>query len=143
VRVLRRDVEIEASADRVWRVLTDFPAYPEWNPFITRIEGEPQVGARLEVRIEPPGGRAMTLRPRVVEAEPGSEFRWLGRFLAPGIFDGEHSFRIEPLSEGRVRLVQEESFRGALVGLVGGVLAKTERGFDAMNQALKARAEQA
>ena len=76
-------------------------------------------------------------------AEPGRELRWLGRLLAPGIFDGEHSFRIEPLAQGRLRFVQEESFRGLLVGLTGGTLAKTESGFEQMNQALKARAEQA
>ena len=76
-------------------------------------------------------------------AEPGRELRWLGRPLVPGVFDGEHRFLIERLGEGRVRFVQEESFRGLLVALTGGTLAKTESGFEQMNQALKARAEQA
>jgi hypothetical protein len=93
------------------------------------------------VRIEPPGGRGMTFRPTVLTVEPNRELRWLGRLLLPGLFDGEHSFRLEPLATGRVRLVQAERFTGLLVPILGGMLGNTERGFQAMNQALKERAE--
>jgi len=41
------EIEIQATADRVWQVLTDFARYPEWNPFIRRISGEPKEGTRL------------------------------------------------------------------------------------------------
>ena len=80
----------------MWRILTDFDAYPEWNPFIKSVRGRPEASTKLEVRIEPPGGRSMTFKPTVLEAEPERELRWLGRVLLPGIFDGEHSLRIEP-----------------------------------------------
>ena len=143
VRELRREIEIDAPPERVWAVVTDFGAYPAWNPFIRRISGELREGARLEVRIEPPGARAMTFKPTVRSVEANGELRWLGRLLLPGVFDGEHSLRIEPLDGGRSRFVQSERFSGLLVGLVKGTLAKTEGGFEQMNTALKARAEQA
>jgi hypothetical protein len=141
VRELRREIEIDAPAERVWAVVTDFAAYPEWNPFIRRISGELREGTRLEVRIEPPGGRAMTFKPTVRVVETNRELCLLGRLLLPGIFDGEHSLRIEPLDDGRSRFVQSERFTGLLVGLVKGTLAKTETGFEQMNTALKARVE--
>jgi hypothetical protein len=56
-------------------VLTDFAAFPRWNPFIRRADGDLRAGARLSVRIELPGGRGMTLEPlgparaRVVHGE--------------------------------------------------------------------------
>ena len=53
---IQREIEIAATPEHVWDVLTDFASYPEWNPFIRSIAGEPRAGARLEVRIEPPGG---------------------------------------------------------------------------------------
>ncbi len=143
MRELRREVEIDAPPERVWAVVTDFAAYPEWNPFIRSISGEIHEGAKLEVRIEPPGARAMTFRPTVRTVETSRELRWLGRLLLPGVFDGEHSLRVEPLNGGRSRFVQSESFRGLLVGLFKGTLAKTETGFEQMNTALKARVEQA
>ena len=138
---LRREIELEAPPERVWAVITDFAAYPEWNPFIRRISGELRSGARLEVRIEPPGGRAMTFKPTVRAVEPNRELRWLGRLLFRGVFDGEHSLRVEPLEGGRSRFVQSESFSGLLVGLVKSRLGKTEAGFEQMNAALKARVE--
>ena len=142
MRELRREIEVEAPPGRVWAVVIDFAAYPDWNPFIRRISGELLEGARLEVRIEPPGARATTFRPTVCAVEANRELRWLGRLLVPGIFDGEHSLRIEPLDGGRSRFVQSERFSGVLVGLVKGTLAKTEAGFEQMNTALKARVEQ-
>jgi hypothetical protein len=141
MRELTSSVVIDASPARVWEILTDFASYPEWNPFITSAAGEPERGATLQIRIEPPGGRAMSFRPRVLEAEPERELRWLGRLFLPALFDGEHSFRIEPIAERRVRFVQSERFDGVLVPLFGGTLEKTQRGFEAMNEALKRRAE--
>ena len=142
MRELRREIEVEAPPGRVWAVVIDFAAYPDWNPFIRRISGELLEGARLEVRIEPPEARATTFRPTVRAVEANRELRWLGRLPVPGIFDGEHSLRIEPLDGGRSRFVQSERFSGVLVGLVKGTLAKTEAGFEQMNTALKARVEQ-
>lgn len=141
---LRTHVDIQASPERVWQVLTDFAAYPQWNPFLVRASGEPVQGKRLTIRMQPVGGRAMTFRPTVREATPPRRLRWLGHLLLPGIFDGEHSFTIEPLADGGVRLVQEERFRGVLVPLIAKSLDRhTLPAFEQMNQAIKQRAEQA
>ena len=140
--LLRTEIDINASGERVWRVLTDFGAYGEWNPFITSISGEVRRGARLKVRVHPPGGRGMTFRPTVLAADRNRELRWVGRLLFPGIFDGEHAFLITPLENGGVRLRQQETFRGLLVPLLRRLLdGQTRAGFEAMNRALKERAE--
>jgi hypothetical protein len=139
---LRTEIDIAASAARVWDVLTDFAAYPEWNPFIRRIEGILAPRCRLLVRIQPPGGRAMTFRPTVLRVEPERELAWRGRTLVPGLFDGEHHFRLEPRGGDSVRFVHGENFSGALVPLLRRTLETTTRqGFEAMNAALKTRAE--
>ncbi len=144
MKELRSEIEIQASAERVWQVLTDFASFPQWNPFMRRASGEVKAGARLEVRIQPSGARGMTFKPTVLKAEPNRELRWLGHLLIPGLFDGEHILSIEPLAANRVRFVQREVFTGLLVPLFArGLDTGTRRGFEEMNQALKARAEQA
>ena len=142
MKELHTEIEIDAPAERVWHLLTDFASYPSWNPFIRSIGGRPIPGERLEVRLEPPGGRGMTFKPEVLEAEPEHALRWLGRLLVPGLFDGEHSFLIQSLDEDRVRFVQREAFKGLLVPLFARSLDNsTLRGFEEMNLALKERAE--
>jgi hypothetical protein len=143
-RQLRAEVEVEASPERVWEVLTDFAAYRHWNPFIVEGAGQAVPGGRLELRMRLPGRRPMTFRPEVLEAEPARRLRWLGRVLVPGLFDGEHSFTLEPAGPGRVRVVQREEFRGLAARPILAVIGPpTLAGFQKMNQALKARVEQA
>jgi hypothetical protein len=140
---LRAQIDIQATPERVWQVLTDFGAYPQWNPFMTRADGTPHPGQRLRIRLQPVGGRAVTFRPTVLEATPAVRLRWLGHLLVPGIFDGEHRFTIQPLGDGQVRLVQQEDFRGLLVPLLARSLDRRYLpAFQQLNQALKRRAEQ-
>jgi hypothetical protein len=141
MKELHSEIEIAASPERVWDILVDFAAYPRWNPFIRHISGELKVGERLEVRLEPPDSRGITLRPTVLSAEPNRQLRWLGHLLVTGLFDGEHTLATEPLDENRVRFVQHEVFKGVLVPLVARSLANTLRGFEEMNGALKEQAE--
>jgi hypothetical protein len=139
---LKTMIEINVSADIVWKELTDFDHYSDWNPFIRSIRGKAKQGEQLEVFIQPPGGSEMIFRPVILALQPERELRWIGRFMLPGIFDGEHWFQIEPIGEGRIRLSQCEIFSGLLVPLLWWKLkAQTRQGFEQMNQALKNRVE--
>jgi len=143
MKELRSEIEIQASDERVWQLLTDFPRFPHWNPFLRRASGELKPGARLEVFMQPSGARGMTFQPTIVKVDPKCELRWLGHLFIPGLFDGEHIFTIEPLEANRVRFVQRERFTGILVPLLAHMLeTDTRRGFEEMNQALKVQAEQ-
>ena len=136
---IETEIIIPASADAVWKVLTDFESYPQWNPFIKSIKGEPKVGSTLATTIVSKGDNTQSFKPRVLKAEPGVEFRWLGRLFVPGLFDGEHFFQIEPISENEVRFIHGENFRGVLVGaIMSSIREDVKAGFNAMNEALKA-----
>lgn len=138
---IENEVVINASASRVWQVLTDFEAYPEWNPFIRQLTGVVGVGEQLTVQMQT-DNHTMTFQPTILVVEPERELRWLGRLYIPGIFDGEHTFKIEPLSENKVRFIQQEKFRGLIVPFSGSLLESTKNSFFEMNQALKKHAEQ-
>ena len=68
--------------------------------------------------IQPSGGKGMRFRPTVLMNEPNRELRWKGKFLFPGLFDGEHFFRIGITPDGAVLFQQGEVFSGLLVALV-------------------------
>ena len=143
MKQLDNELEINASAERVWQLLTDFASFPQWNPFIQHVSGELKRGAQLEVTLQPSGTHATTIRPIVLKTEPNREFRWIGRWLIPGLLDDEHIFTIEPLDAGRVRFKQREIFTGLFASFHGrGRNTDTRRGFREMGKALKLRAEQ-
>jgi hypothetical protein len=142
VREFRTQITIHASADRVWEVLTDFAAYPSWNPFIRAISGNAVLGGKLVIKLQGFGTSTMRFSPRVLTVRKPQELRWLGRLGIPGLFDGEHSFTIAPADPGSVLFTQAETFRGILVPLVWRRLERgTKPMFGRMNEALRARSE--
>jgi hypothetical protein len=138
---LRTSVDIDAPPSVVWDVLVDLEAWADWNPFIVSSSGSVAVGEQLTNRMEPPGGKGMTFKPRVTEVVDQQVFEWLGRLGLPGIFDGRHRFELSEQG-GQTRLEHTEAFSGLLVPFMRGSLdGQTLPGFEAMNAALKARAE--
>jgi hypothetical protein len=143
MKELDNEVEILASAERVWQLLTDFASFPSWNPFLQQVRGEATAGKQLEVTVQPTRAHATTSRPTVLMAEPNRELRWREQLLIPGLLDIEHSFTLLPLDAGRVRFTQRQIHTGLFSSLPASRrYADLRRGFRAMNQALKQLAEQ-
>jgi len=140
MKTITTAIDIPATLEQVWATLVDTAAYPAWNPFITQLSGELATGEQLQVRIAPPGGRAMTFRPTVTQVEVGRRLEWLGSLGVKGVFDGRHTFTLESLGDRGTRLTQSEEFSGLLVPFVGTMLARTRAGFEAMNDGLRGRA---
>lgn len=141
MREIQTEIEIDAAPEEVWRVLTDFAAYPEWNPFVKEVRGEPRVGGRLDIFVQVPEGRGMKFRPRVLAYDAARELRWIGSLPLPGLFNGEHIFRLEPSGAGRTRFLHGERFTGLMIPFMGTMLIKVRRGYELMNEALKKRVE--
>lgn len=142
MRELSTEIEINAPCEKVWSTLTDFENYPQWNPFVRTISGDIAVGSSLAVYIKPEGGMGAKLAPIVVSADTNRTFAWKGKFGISGIFDGHHQFILQPQANGTTRFIHREEFNGFLVPILWPMLEKnTRRGFEDMNQALKAKVE--
>ena len=141
MQTLDASTDIDASAEQVWRVIIDLAGYAQWNPFIVRAAGEVATGSRLRLTIKAPGHRAITFRPRVLQVTPGRSFTWLGRTLLPGLFDGRHTLSVNPLERGGSRFRTHEEVTGVLLPVLSGVMRDSQRGFELLAAAVKARAE--
>ena len=138
---LRTEVEIAAPLSHVYRVLTDFGSYPEWNPFLTAVSGTLAVGQKLSVELSLPEGKTYLLEPQVTRVTENSELRWSGRFVSSALLEAEHFFLLTERAEGRTRVVHGQNFSGFLLRFAGNSLTLAARGSVYMDQALKKRAE--
>ena len=134
------DVLINRPPSDVWKIVSNSAAYHDWNPFITRVDGDFKEGATIHITLGT-GPDSMVFVPTVLLVRPGQDLCWRGSVWIRGIFDGTHCIHLSSVTEG-TRLEQTESFSGLLVGrLTEDVIEETQRNFQAMDDAVKQRAE--
>ena len=98
-------LEMAASPDEVWTVMTDFRRWPEWNPQIreAKLEGPLAPGTSFRWRSAPG-----TITSVLLAVDKPSEFGWRGKTFG---IHAVHVWRIEPAGTG-ARVTTEESWRG-------------------------------
>ena len=137
-------VEIDAPASLVWDVLLDVGGYPEWNPYTVRVDSTCRLGDPVDLYLPDPlqPGELMHQREWVCLVEPPHRFAY--EMLPTPALD-VHARRdqyVEAAGPQASRYWTTDVFTGPLADLVmehSGAWVKA--GFDAVAQALKARAE--
>lgn len=150
--------EIDAPIELVWSVMLDFRAYPQWNPFIRRIDGivgAPEVGQSMILEVHFRGGSKVRSPERISRIEPpvpdasvpgAGELRratlvysFQGPLSRLYLVRGSRFQHLEQRPGGPTVYRTEEEFHGLLRRFVP--LAAVQDGFARHAQALKARAE--
>ncbi len=131
--------EIDASAERVWEVLTRASDYPEWDPYCIRIEGAILPGAKIKAFTTLAPDRAFPVE--ITTFKAGKLMVWSGG-MPLGLFKGERFFEITPRGEG-VTFKVREVFTGPLLPLFRKSLPDMNEPFAAFVKGLKERAESA
>ncbi len=141
-RHVETEIEIAASPDVVHSVLRDGERYPEWNPYLERIDGTIAAGEEIVAHGRLANGDAMPMPVRVLEDGPAG-MRWEGGAPDRRQFRGDHRFDLEALPDGRTRLRHHEVFTGTLVPDLLGPEgeAAIRANFERMNEALRVRCE--
>ncbi len=67
------------------------------------------------------------LKPGILCCDAGREFRWNGKLVLPGVFDGEHYFQLAADGAGSTVFTHGERFTGLLVPLLRGTLERDIR----------------
>jgi hypothetical protein len=142
LKTIETNIVIDSTPQKVWNILTNFKEYELWNPFMTKVVGDANLGSKIEVNIKTMNGKKRTYYPIITKCETNSELRWKGKSILPGVFDGERIFILERSVDEKVSLSHKEIFSGLGVKFVGNKLdEKLRDSFVRMNEALKIRAE--
>lgn len=134
-------VTIEAPVETVWRVLTDFDRYGEWNPFTPSVKAKLEIGAQVDMRVRM-GPYRLPQTEIICAIEPPTFLAWRTVIGASWLLSAVRSQRLDDLGDETCRYTTSDEFRGLLMPLVilctGGFV---RRGFNAVARALKRRAE--
>ncbi|GAB2710416.1 SRPBCC family protein [Nocardia thraciensis] len=141
--VIDDSVDIDAPAEVVWKVLTDFPAYGEWNPFVPGCRTTLEPGAPIDMRVRLVGPRPKAQREWIRSHTPGAEFSYAMRPVPLGALHSLRSHTLTPLDAGRCRYTSHFEIAGWLQPVVTGLLGSAlRRGFGDMTAAVQQRAQQ-
>ncbi|HJR85054.1 MAG TPA: SRPBCC domain-containing protein [Nitrososphaeraceae archaeon] len=142
MKTIETNIVIDSTPQKVWNILTNFKEYELWNPFMTKVVGDANLGSKIEVNIKTMNGKKRTYYPIITKCEINNELRWKGKSILPGVFDGERIFILERSDDHKVSFSHQEIFSGLGVKFVGNKLDENLReSFVRMNEALKIRAE--
>lgn len=110
-------IEINASREKVFKVLMDFESYPKWNPVILKMSGSARVGSKLNMTLKLINHAASEINPKVLKVEMDREIRFFAGILDGVVFKGEHYFSLEDTRTGCL-LTHGEEFSGILTPLM-------------------------
>jgi hypothetical protein len=139
--------DLNASPEAVWKVITDFERFPDWNPLHRRIEleGPFEPGTTIGISLQMDSFKSKHKAKLVVVDEGRREFGWVAQAgLVPGLVVVRRTFRVDARDGGGSRLVQDEVDSGLAVPLLfaGGLFErKIRRGYDRLVDAIERRAE--
>lgn len=128
---------IHAPADKIWALLTDAAAYPRWNPTVTKIDGDIELGKKITVHATISPGRAFPVK--VETLEPSERMVWAGG-MPLGLFRGARTFTLTPRGDG-VEFAMREEFTGLMAGLITRSIPDLTPAFEEFAAALKKAAE--
>lgn len=130
------EIDIRATPDIVWRLLTDAKGFPRWNSTVTAIDGEIREGKRLTLHVP---GTKQTFAPKVSGVVPLQRMTWSNGFNP--VFKGVRAFLLEPGAGGATRFVMREHFSGLVFALTKRMLPDFRPIFEAYATDLKREAE--
>ena len=139
--VIEKTLEIKAPPEVVWEVLTDFPKYGEWNPFVVECRSTLTPGEAMDMKVKLIGPAQRQVE-WMVETVPGKRFEYQMKPFPLGALRSRRSHDLEATTAG-TRYRSYFRLEGWMMPLVRALFGKPiETGMRGMWEALQRRAEQ-
>jgi uncharacterized protein YndB with AHSA1/START domain len=131
-------ISIQASAERVWAILTDLARWPQWNSTVDRVSGDVALGNRVTVWVKISPARAFPVR--VTEFAPPQRMVWAGG-MPLGLFVGTRTYELATAGPLSTVFRMSEQYAGPLASLIVKSIPDLQPAFDEFAQCLKREAE--
>jgi hypothetical protein len=133
---IKASIIINASPEKVWKVLTDFDNLKKWSSSFQGLQGKFEENGNIEIVFKSPFGGESQMNKKLFRFEEGKSFGWTGVFLL-GMSD-YHTHILRALSDGRTEFTQTDGLNGGASFLLGKLLEKQmQKEYEVFNQELK------
>jgi len=133
---------VQAPAEIVWEVISDFASWKDWNPVHPRMEGEMRIGTTLRFDLVlAETASAVAVEAVVQDWVPYEQLHWRTKRLN-GFVTAIRYLEIEKMSDSGSTFSNGELFMGPLVRFVPrDERRRLKAAFTRMGEAVRARAE--
>ena len=134
-------IGVQAPAEIVWEVVSDFSTWHEWNPLYRKAEGQMKIGTALTLEQHLPDQPAQVIAPIVQDWVPYEQLHWRSSRMG-GFVTAIRYLEIENMGPENATFSNGELFMGLLLRFV----SREERrrlkaAFAAMGEAVRDRSE--
>lgn len=129
---------ISAAPDEIWALLTNAPAYPDWNPSVVGIEGTIAPGEAIKLTSTFNPKRPFSLE--VTEFEEPKRMVWEGG-MPLGLFTGVRTFTLTPQADESTEFSMVEVYSGLMEPLISKSIPDLTDSFEQFADGLKSAAE--
>jgi hypothetical protein len=140
-RAVEHRIGVQAPAEVVWEVVSDFEGWAQWNPLYRKAEGVMKVGSTLVLEQHLPGQPPTVIQPIVQDWVPYEQLHWRSSRLG-GFVTAIRYLEIESMGPANATFSNGELFMGLLLRFVGrDERRRLKAAFTQMGEAVRDRAE--
>jgi uncharacterized protein YndB with AHSA1/START domain len=128
---------IKAAPAKIWPLLTDIDAWPDWDSGVSNVDGRLAVGEKLTIRVQANSSRAFPVRVTELDAPNRMVFRGGMPF---GLFTGQRTYTLG-FEDSDTRFTMREEYTGPLAGMIFRSIPDLRPSFQRFADGLKKQAE--
>ncbi len=144
MQTVSTEIDIQASPEKVWSILTDIDKWHKWSPTINASSGDAAVGSTVTITMmsKEAGKDGPKYNPTFLRLDEPNTFHWRAHMMAGFIFTNDKIIELEKTDTG-TKLTHKETFKGLMAAMMKGQMDKgVPPMLNMMNEALKELAEQ-
>jgi len=131
-------INIKASPDKVWALMTNVSDFPRWNSTIKSMDGKIGMGESVKLVATIAPTRSFNLK--VIEFVPKKRMVWTDEKTNP-MFRGVRTYTLTPKADGSTDFTMSEVYTGLMLPMIAGSLPDFRPTFEQYLSDLKQEAE--
>jgi hypothetical protein len=104
---------VDADSETLFKVVSDFGLYKNWNTVIPDAKGELKEGTELQLTMVM-NGKNKTFSPKVISIVPNKSFLLSKTIISKVIFELTHEFEFKKITDHRTEFIQTWKGNGVL-----------------------------